>query len=112
LTWPHWLPDREQELRVIDQINQLRAEGMPKALAIVEGAASRLRPVMMTTLTTVLGLLPLTGWLAGIPFLGAGSEGIELRAPLAITVVAGLGTSTLLTLFVIPCVYSLTDRRA
>jgi multidrug efflux pump subunit AcrB len=65
----------------------------------------------MTTTTTVLGLLPLTGWLSGMPLLG-GSEGLELRAPLAITVVAGLVSSTLLTLLVIPCVYSMSDRRS
>ncbi|MGA0868842.1 MAG: efflux RND transporter permease subunit, partial [Planctomycetota bacterium] len=81
------------------------------AEAITEGAAQRLRPVLMTTTTTVLGLLPLTGWLSGFPFLG-GSEGVELRAPLAITVVAGLISSTILTLVVIPCVYSMSDRRA
>ncbi|MFO1051446.1 MAG: efflux RND transporter permease subunit [Planctomycetota bacterium] len=97
---------------MIDQINQLRVEGHEKVAAIVEGARSRLRPVLMTTLTTVLGLLPLTGWLTGIPLLGSGTEGLELRAPMAITVVSGLSTSTLLTLFVIPCVYSFTDRRA
>jgi HAE1 family hydrophobic/amphiphilic exporter-1 len=96
---------------LVDQINKLRAEGLPKLDAIVEGGRTRLRPVLMTTLTTVLGLLPLTGWLQGLPLLG-GAEGIELRAPLAITVVAGLVSSTLLTLLVIPCVYSLSDRRA
>lgn len=97
---------------MIDQINQLRAEGLRKREAILAGASSRLRPVFMTTLTTVLGLLPMTGWFTGIPILGSGAEGIELRAPLAVTVVAGLSTSTLLTLLVIPCVYSFTDRRA
>ena len=96
---------------LVDQINKLRAEGMPKREAILEGARSRLRPVLMTTTTTVLGLLPLTGWLSGLPLLG-GSEGVELRAPLAITVVAGLISSTILTLVVIPCVYSMSDRRA
>src|SRR5690606_22799247 len=96
---------------LIDQVNKLRAEGLAKGEAIVEGARTRLRPVLMTTTTTVLGLLPLTGWLAGLPFLGGG-EGLELRAPLAITVVAGLSVSTLLTLLVIPCIYSMSDRRA
>jgi HAE1 family hydrophobic/amphiphilic exporter-1 len=96
---------------LVDQINKLRAEGLPKREAILEGARSRLRPVLMTTTTTVLGLLPLTGWLSGFPLLG-GSEGVELRAPLAITVVAGLISSTILTLVVIPCVYSMSDRRA
>jgi HAE1 family hydrophobic/amphiphilic exporter-1 len=63
----------------------------------------------MTTATTVLGLLPMTGWLGGLPglsALGAG-EGAELREPLAITVVAGLSVSTLLTLLVVPCLYRL-----
>jgi len=58
----------------------------------------------MTTMTTVLGLLPLTGWIGG-------GEGLELRAPMAIVVVAGLTVSTLLTLIVIPVVYSLVDRK-
>jgi len=97
---------------LIDQINQLRAEGMPKFEAIVEGAHSRLRPVLMTTLTTVVGLLPLTGWLAGVPLVGGSGEGLELRAPMAITIVTGLSAATLLTLLVIPVVYSLSDRRA
>ncbi len=96
---------------LIDQVNQLRAEGMPKAAAIVEGGRRRLRPVLMTTLTTLLGLLPQTGWLVGVPFLGGGSEGLELRAPLAVVVIAGLASSTLLTLVVVPVVYSLADRR-
>jgi HAE1 family hydrophobic/amphiphilic exporter-1 len=97
---------------LIDQINRLRAEGVPKLQAIVDGASTRLRPVLMTTTTTVLGLLPLTGWLAGVPLVGGSGEGIELRAPLAITVVAGLTTSTILTLVVVPVVYSLSDRKA
>ena len=67
----------------------------------------------MTTMTTVLGLLPLTGWLRYVPFLasfGAG-EGAELRAPMAITVITGLISSTLLTLIVVPVLYSLLVRR-
>jgi HAE1 family hydrophobic/amphiphilic exporter-1 len=63
----------------------------------------------MTTATTVLGLLPMTGWLGGIPglaMLGAG-EGAELREPLAVTVIAGLSVSTLLTLLVVPCLYQI-----
>ena len=97
---------------LIDQINQLRAAGMQKLEAIVQGAHSRLRPVMMTTLTTVVGLLPLTGWLTGVPLLGGSGEGLELRAPMAITIIAGLTSSTLLTLLVIPVIYSFADRRA
>ena len=90
---------------LIDQINRLRQSGAKKLAAIVEGSQIRLRPVLMTTMTTVLGLLPLTGWLSA-------GEGLELRAPMAIVVITGLSVSTLLTLVIVPVVYSLVDRRA
>jgi HAE1 family hydrophobic/amphiphilic exporter-1 len=88
---------------LIDKVNQLRESGVPKVEALVEGARSRLRPIAMTTLCTLLGFLPL----AVIP-----GEGAEVRAPMAITVIGGLLVSTLLTLVVIPVVYDLLDRRA
>ena len=88
---------------LIDLINQLRAKGMAKMEAIMEGGRLRLRPILMTTLTTTLGLLPLA--------LGLG-EGAEIRSPMAITVIGGLTVSTVLTLIVIPVVYSLVDRKA
>jgi len=69
--------------------------------AIIESGGTRLRPVLMTTLTTVLGLLPMV----------FGGEGAELRAPMAITVIFGLSLSTLLTLFFIPVIYHLTARK-
>ncbi|MBB5208611.1 HAE1 family hydrophobic/amphiphilic exporter-1 [Chiayiivirga flava] len=87
---------------LIDKVNQLREEGVPKVRAIIGGATSRLRPIVMTTLTALLGFLPLA--------IGHG-EGTEVRAPMAITVIGGLAVSTLLTLFVIPVVYKLLDRR-
>jgi HAE1 family hydrophobic/amphiphilic exporter-1 len=87
---------------LVDLINQLRAEGMTKYEAIVEGGRLRLRPILMTTLTTTLGLLPLA--------LGLG-EGAEVRAPMAIPVIGGLVVSTLLTLIVIPVMYAVLDRR-
>jgi HAE1 family hydrophobic/amphiphilic exporter-1 len=87
---------------LIDFINQLRAKGMNKIEAIVEAGRSRLRPIMMTTLTTVLGLLPLA--------MGFG-EGAEVRAPMAITVIGGLTVSTMLTLVVIPVMYAVMDRK-
>jgi HAE1 family hydrophobic/amphiphilic exporter-1 len=87
---------------LIDLINKLRARGMDKSAAITEAGHARLRPIMMTTLTTTLGLLPLA--------LGIG-EGSELRAPMAITVIGGLLVSTMLTLVVIPVVYNLIDRK-
>lgn len=98
---------------LVDRINQKRAEGLSVSESILEAGKARLRPILMTTMTTVLGLLPLTGWLKVVPFLasfGAG-EGAELRAPMAITVITGLISSTLLTLVVVPVLYSLLVRR-
>lgn len=87
---------------LVDMINQLRSQGMEKTEAILEAGRARLRPIMMTTLTTILGLLPMA-----ISF----GEGTEVRTPMAITVIGGLLVSTLLTLVVIPVVYSLLDRK-
>ncbi|MBS0201183.1 MAG: efflux RND transporter permease subunit [Proteobacteria bacterium] len=86
---------------LIDKVNQLREEGMPKQQALIEGARSRLRPIMMTTLCTLFGFLPLA-----LAF----GEGAEVRSPMAITVIGGLLVSTLLTLVVIPVVYDRLDR--
>jgi HAE1 family hydrophobic/amphiphilic exporter-1 len=87
---------------LVDLINKLRERGMERVEAIREAARLRLRPIMMTTLTTVLGLTPMA--------LGLG-EGSEMRTPMAITVIGGLLTSTFLTLVVVPVMYSLLDRR-
>ena len=87
---------------LLDLINQLRERGMERIAAIRKGARLRLRPIMMTTLTTALGLLPMA--------LGLG-QGSEMRTPMAITVIGGLLTSTLLTLLVVPVMYALLDRR-
>jgi HAE1 family hydrophobic/amphiphilic exporter-1 len=87
---------------LIDRINQLRQSGIEKGEAIIEAAQSRLRPILMTTLTTVLGLLPMA--------IGLG-EGSEIRTPMAITVIFGLLFASLLTLFLIPVLYSLFDRK-
>ena len=86
---------------LIDLVNRLREEGRDRRQALLEGGRSRLRPILMTTLTAVLGLLPMA--------IGSG-EGSEMRAPMAITVIGGLTISTLLTLVVIPVVYTLLDR--
>ena len=87
---------------LVDLINQLQAQGVEKTSAIMEAGRARLRPILMTTLTTALGLLPMA--------IGFG-EGSEVRTPMAITVIGGLLVSTLLTLLVIPVVYSLLDRK-
>ncbi|MGH8035562.1 MAG: efflux RND transporter permease subunit, partial [Lysobacterales bacterium] len=87
---------------LVDMINRLRERGVARTDAVREAAHLRLRPIMMTTLTTVLGMLPMAfGW----------GEGSEMRSPMAITVIAGLTTSTLLTLLVVPVMYTLLDRR-
>ncbi|MCZ4336472.1 efflux RND transporter permease subunit [Shewanella colwelliana] len=87
---------------LVDRINQLRQQGIEKAQAIEDAAKSRLRPIIMTTMTTALGLAPMA--------LGLG-DGSEVRAPMAITVIFGLSLATLLTLVVIPALYSLFDRK-
>ncbi len=81
---------------LVDRINQLIQAGMPLDDAIVEAGSQRIRPILMTTLTTILALLPMT--------FGFG-EGASLRSPMAIAVIGGLVTSTVMSLVVIPCVY-------
>lgn len=87
---------------LVDRINQLRSDGLDRCAAVTTAAQQRLRPILMTMLTTVLGLLPLA--------IGLG-EGAEIRAPMAISVITGLLFSTLLTLLFIPCLYVLVDRK-
>ncbi len=87
---------------LVDYTNGLRKEGVAKLDALRQAGRVRLRPILMTTSTTILGLLPMA--------LGLG-EGAELRTPMAWTVIGGLATSTFLTLVVVPAVYSLVDRR-
>ncbi|MFQ5633558.1 MAG: efflux RND transporter permease subunit, partial [bacterium] len=85
---------------LVDYINRLRADGKARREAIMQAGRDRLRPILMTSATTILALLPLT--------IGLG-EGARLRAPMAIAVIGGLVTSTILTLVVIPVVYELID---
>ena len=85
---------------LVDRKNQLRRQGVDKDTAILDAAKTRLRPIVMTTLTTVLGLLPMA--------FGFG-EGAEIRTPMAITVIYGLLFASLLTLILLPVLYSLFD---
>ncbi len=86
---------------LIDYINILRRrDGMERNEAIIKGGPTRLRPILMTTLTTILGLVPLA--------MGIG-EGAEMEQPMAITVIFGLTFSTLVTLLVLPAIYSYFD---
>ncbi len=85
---------------LVDYINTLRRRDIPRDEAIVTAGSVRLRPILMTTATTVLGLLPLA--------LGFG-DGAEIRSPMAVAVISGLITSTALTLIVIPSIYAVVD---
>jgi HAE1 family hydrophobic/amphiphilic exporter-1 len=85
---------------LIDRINQLRQSGLNKKDSIITAGSQRIRPILMTSLTTIFALLPLT--------IGIG-ESASLRSPMALAVIGGLVTSTILTLIVIPCVYWVFD---
>ncbi|WP_374423497.1 efflux RND transporter permease subunit, partial [Chromobacterium sp.] len=85
---------------LVDFINQARREGMERSEAIVEAGRVRLRPIMMTSLAMIFGMLPLA--------LGTG-DGSESNRPMAHAIIGGLLTSTVLTLIVVPVVYTYLD---
>ena len=85
---------------LVDYINQLRRSGLSRTDAILKAGPVRLRPILMTTAATILGMMPIA--------LGLGA-GAELRAPMAIAIIGGLITSTLLSLIVVPVIYALLD---
>ena len=87
---------------LVDYMNLLVERGTNVADAVIEGGKSRLRPVLMTSLTTILGMVPMS--------LGIG-EGSEIWQPMGIAVVGGLIVSTLVTLFIIPSLYSMLEGR-
>lgn len=87
---------------LVDYINQLRRQGMEKKEAIVEAGRTRLRPIIMTALTTILGLLMMA--------FGMGM-GADMIQPMAIVTIGGLTYGTLLTLFVVPCIYDILNRK-
>ncbi|MCK5415939.1 efflux RND transporter permease subunit [Candidatus Parcubacteria bacterium] len=86
---------------LIDYVNQLRKKGMSEFDALVEGGVTRLRPILITSITTILGMLPMAL---------ARQEGSEIMRPMAIAVIGGLLVSTLLTLIIIPVIYSLIEK--
>lgn len=86
---------------LVDYMNRLQQYGVQGSAIIIQGVKDRFRPVIMTALTTILGLVPLA--------LGIG-EGAELNRPMAIAVIGGLISSTFLTLFIIPIIYSFFNR--
>ena len=87
---------------LVDYINQLRLDGMERRKAIAEAGATRMRPIFMTSVTTILGLIVMA--------LGVGN-GAEMMQPIAIVCIGGLVYATVLTLFVIPCLYDLMNKK-
>ncbi|MDY7016585.1 MAG: efflux RND transporter permease subunit, partial [Cyanobacteriota bacterium] len=85
---------------LMDYVNQLRQNGMSRTEALLQTGQVRLRPILMTTFSTILGMLPLA--------LGLGA-GAELRQPMAVAIIGGLLTSTLLSLLVVPVLYALLE---
>lgn len=88
---------------LVDYINQLRLEGMERREAIVEAGITRMRPILMTTITTVLGLIDMAV---------RKTAGTALMQPIAVVCIGGLVYATLMTLFVVPCIYDLLNRKA
>jgi len=86
---------------LIDYTNQLRARGMERTEALLKAGPTRLRPILMTALTTIFAMIPLA--------LGIGGEGAEIQKPMAVVVIGGLASSTFLTLLFVPVIYSLFD---
>jgi len=86
---------------LIDHINQLRREGQKPQEAIVQASSDRMRPVLITAITTIGGMMPMA--------ISTG-QGSEMRSPLAIAVIGGLITATFFTLLIIPTIYSFVER--
>ena len=87
---------------LVDYINQLRRGGIEKKEAIIQAGKTRIRPILMTALTTILGLSTMAAGLG---------MGADMMQPMAIVVIGGLVYGTLLTLFVVPCIYDLLNRK-
>jgi multidrug efflux pump subunit AcrB len=85
-----------QTIILVDRADSASRDGSPAAEAMRIAASERYRPILMTTATTILGMLPLVVF---------GGDGIELRRALAVTVIGGLASSTVATLFVVPLLY-------
>jgi len=86
---------------LIDYVNRLRRRGVEQHEALIQAGVTRLRPILITSGTTILGMIPMAL---------STSEGAEMRSPIALTVIGGLITATVLTLVIIPVVYSMVDR--
>jgi multidrug efflux pump subunit AcrB len=87
---------------LVDYINQLRLEGMQRREAILEAGKTRMRPILMTTITTVLGLIDMAV---------RKSAGTTLMQPMAVVCIGGLVYATVMTLFVVPCIYDMMNKK-
>ena len=87
---------------LVDYINQLRIDGMEKKQALIEAGKTRMRPILMTAITTIIGLIGMA--------LGFG-EGTEMMQPVAIVCIGGLTYATLMTLYIVPVLYDLFNKK-
>jgi multidrug efflux pump subunit AcrB len=87
---------------LVDYVNQLRAEGMERREALLEAGKTRMRPILMTTITTILGLIDMAV---------RKSAGTALMQPVAVVCIGGLLYATLMTLFVVPCIYEMLNKK-
>ena len=87
---------------LVDYINQLRLEGMERRAAIIEAGATRMRPILMTSFTTILGLIQMAL---------VQNVGTSLMRPVAVVCIGGLVYATLMTLFVVPCIYDMFNKK-
>ena len=87
---------------LVDYINQLRQEGMERRQAIIEAGTTRMRPILMTTITTILGLVDMAT---------NDAAGTAMMQPIAVVCIGGLIYATLMTLFVVPCIYDMLNKK-
>ena len=87
---------------LVDYINQLRAEGVERRTAIVEAGMTRMRPILMTTVTTILGLVTMAS---------SKAVGTAMMQPVAVVCIGGLTYATLMTLYVVPCIYDMMNKK-
>ena len=87
---------------LVDYINQLRTEGMERRAAIIEAGKTRMRPILMTTITTILGLINMAT---------SQAAGTALMQPVAVVCIGGLTYATIMTLFVVPCIYDMLNKK-
>ena len=94
---------------LIDHIRKLRQQGINKDKAIIQGGKDRLRPIMMTAITTIFGVLPLALPLLLPQLFPAGQGRAQMWAPISVAILGGLTTSTFFTLIILPTFYSIFD---